>query len=229
MTDKAISELSQAFARVVQERRSVRGFLPDPVPRSILEQVFTLAQRAPSNCNTQPWLSVVVSGRACERMREALQDAVNRGAFAMDFPYEGKYHGVFKERQYDAARQLYDAQGIAREDKAARGASFLRNYAFFGAPHAVFLFLPEWAGVREAADLGMYAQTLMLAMTAHGIASCPQTSLSFNAELVREQLEVEADWKLLFAISFGYEDCNEASNRCRVGRATLGEAVHFRD
>ena len=39
----------------VRSRRSVRGYLPDPVPAALLQQIFELAQWAPSNCNVQPW------------------------------------------------------------------------------------------------------------------------------------------------------------------------------
>ncbi len=170
-------------------RRSVRAFRPDPVPQPLLEHVFALANRAPSNCNTQPWLTAVASGAACERLRRRFQADFASGQVSMDFPYAGKYAGVYKERQYDAAEKLYGAMGIAREDKAARGAAFMRNFTFFDAPHVAFLFIPDWAGVREAADAGMYAQTLMLALSAHGLgelsADRAQLSLRRGARGVR--------------------------------------------
>ena len=131
------------------------------------------------------------------------------------------------ERQHDAAAQLHSAMGIAREDKVARARSFLRNFGFFGAPHAAFVFLPEPFGLREAADCGLYAQTLMLAMTAHGVASCPQTSLSFHPAIVRQALGVPAAHKLLLGLSFGYEDPADEANRCRVARAALDQTVRF--
>jgi nitroreductase len=105
----------------------------------------------------------------------------------------------------------------------------MRNFGFFDAPHVVFLFLPEWGGLREAADLGMYAQTLMLALAAHGLASCPQTALSFAADAVRDELSVEPQWKLVFGISLGYEDTGDPANACRVPRAALKESARFVD
>jgi hypothetical protein len=215
------------FDAAVAARRSVRAFLSTPVPRELLEHVFGVAGLAPSNCNTQPWLSAVASGAACDRLRAVFAADFASGKVSMDYPYAGRYDGVYKERQYDAAARLYGAMGIAREDKAARGAAFMRNFAFFDAPHAAFLFLPEWGGVREAADLGMYAQTLMLALSAHGLASCPQTALSFCADAVRAELGVELHWKLMFGISFGYEDTADPSNACRVPRAALADTTRF--
>ena len=218
-----------AFEQIVSERRSVRGFTDQVVPRDQLEKIFTLAGRAPSNCNTQPWQVYVASGEAIERLRQRLPAAVSAGEFSMDFEYSGKYEGAYKERQYDAAAQLYSAMGIARADRAARNAAFDNNFDFFGAPHAAFLFLPGQFGMREAADLGMYTQTLMLALTAFGLGSCPQTALSFNADIVREELQVDAGNKLMFGLSFGYEDTANIANNCRVARAPLAQTTHFID
>ncbi|WP_221891594.1 nitroreductase family protein [Microbispora sp. KK1-11] len=72
----------------------------------------------------------------------------------------------------------------------------------------------------------MYAQTLLLAMAAHGVASCPQALLSFYADTVRETLGVTGG-KLLFGISFGYADPAAAINAVTVGREPLGETTRF--
>lgn len=224
MTDVALSE---SIETLLNNRRSVRGFLPTPVPQEQLRKIFALANRAPSNCNTQPWVTHVVSGEKLEILRNLLPQNTMMGKMTPDFPYSGKYDGVYKERQYDAAAQMYSALDIPREEKHKRMEVFLRNYRFFGAPHAAFLFLPEPFGLREAADVGMYAQSLMLALTAHGLASCPQTALGFHAEAVREVLGVESNDKLLFGLSFGYEDTQDPINNARVGRASLEETTVF--
>lgn len=214
--------------QAIRERRSVRAFLPREVPEPLLREVFGLAQCAPSNCNTQPWIVHVVSGAAGQRLRQTLvQAAIDPAQHQPDFAFDGRYPGVYKTRQHDSAMRLYEAMGIAREDRAARGQAMLRNFAMFDAPHAAFIFLPEPFGLREATDCGMYAQTLMLALTAHGLASCAQGALSFHPQHVRKALGVPAEHKLLFGLSFGYEDTAAAANQCRVPRAGLEEAVRF--
>jgi nitroreductase len=222
MTDQAA-----IFDKIVSARRSLRGFLPQPVDAATLDKVFSVAQRAPSNCNTQPWVVHVVSGDKLDKMRAEMPERFMSGNFTMDFPYDGVYEGVYKERQHGAAQALYDAVGIAREEKEKRHVQFMRNFTFFDAPHAAFLFLPEPFGLREAADLGMYAQTLMLALTAHGLGSCPQTALSFQADYVRTELGIAANNKLLFGLSFGYPDAEVPANNCVTDRATLSDTVTF--
>lgn len=222
MTDRAA-----IFDTIVNDRRSLRAFKPEPVDEATLEAVFSVSRRAPSNCNTQPWITHVVSGEKLETLRGALPDKFMSGEITMDFPYDGVYEGIYKERQYAAAQSLYDAVNIAREDKAKRHEQFMRNFTFFDAPHVAFFFLPEPFGLREACDLGMYAQTVMLAMTAHGLGSCPQTALSFQAEFIREQLGVEASNKLVFGLSFGVPDMEDPSNSCVTHRGPLSETVAF--
>ena len=162
-----------------------------------------------------------------EELREELPKRFMGGEISLDFPYDGVYEGVYRERQYGSAQALYDSVGIAREDKAARHTQFMRNFTCFDAPHVAFLFLPEPFGLREAADLGMYAQTLMLAMTAHGLGSCPQTALSFEADCIRATLGIDASNKLLFGISFGYPDPDAPVNNCATDRAAVVDAVCF--
>ncbi|MFD0491147.1 nitroreductase family protein [Saccharopolyspora spinosporotrichia] len=121
---------------------------------------------------------------------------------------------------------MYAALGIGRDDHEARAAYDAESLRFYGAPHVAFLFLPPNAEARMAADLGMYGQTLLLALAAHGIASCPQGLLSFYADTVREALGVR-DRKLLFGVSFGYADPSAPVNDITVPRAELAETTRF--
>ena len=219
--------IKAAFDNIMHGRRSVRGFLNTPIAPTLLQEIFTTANKTPSNCNTQPWISHVVSGEKLEVLRKRMPENVMQGKMTIDHPYESKYPGVYQERQFEAANTLYSAIGIERQDKAKRMEVFLRNYQFFGAPYAVFIFLDESFGLREAADLGMYMQSLLLSMSANGVASVPQTSVSFQADLVREVLGVESHLKLLFGISFGYEDKSAAINDAVTGRAALSENTFF--
>lgn len=218
---------AESFESITNARRSVRAYQSRPVPEELLKKIFHLAQQTPSNCNTQPWITHVVSGEKLDQLRELLPLNTMQGKLSFDYPYNGSYQGEYKKRQHDAAQQLYGAVGLTREDKAGRQKVFMENYRFFGAPHVAFLFLPDMFGLREAMDCGMYAQTLMLTLTAFGLASCPQTSLGFHADAVKEVLEIDNSHKLLFGISFGYEDESAEVNKARVGRAPLEETTFF--
>lgn len=230
MSDAGSGSVDRAaqFEAIVRGRRSVRAFLDQPVPQPLIEHIFTLAQQAPSNCNTQPWQTWVVSGDKRDRLAARIGAHAARSEMSLDIPYLSQhYNESFKARMYDAAARLFGAMGIERGDKPARQRAFARNFDFFGAPHVALLFLPAWANEREAGDVGMYAQTLMLALTANGLASCPQTALGMFSQPIREELGIGDELKLFFGISFGFEDTQQPVNDCRVPRAELAATTHF--
>lgn len=213
---------------LMNARRSMREILPETVPQNELNEVFEVASIAPSNCNSQPWKVVVVSGERAKQLKEDLVKTIGQGDMQMDVPFDVRdYPEEETKRMQTAGALMHKAAGISREDTESRQNFMLKNLRFFGAPHAAFFFLPVWAGIRGAADLGMYAQNVMLAMRAKGIGSCPQTILSFNADVVREHVGVSSDFQLLFGLSFGYFDASRPLNQVRTERAPLASYVDY--
>lgn len=213
------------LARILSARRSCRAFRPEPLDAAQLEELITPALRAPSNCNTQPWFLHIASGEAIERLRKRLPDDFAAGRVSLDFPYDGKYEGAFKERQYASAQALYSAMGIEREDKPARNEAFMRNFTFFDAPHVAFFYLPEGFSEREACDMGLFAQSVMLLLEAAGVQSCPQTALGFLADSIREELNIGAEQRLMFGLSFGFPVVEAPANSCQTERMAFAQAV----
>ncbi|RMH21564.1 MAG: nitroreductase family protein [Acidobacteria bacterium] len=52
---------ADAFYALMNARRSVRHFAPDPVPRRLIERAIETASTAPSGAHRQPWRFVAVS------------------------------------------------------------------------------------------------------------------------------------------------------------------------
>jgi nitroreductase len=223
-----MSAAQPGIEEVIALRRSVRGYLPQEVPESTIQEIFELAQAAPSNCNIQPWIAHVLSGDSLRTLGREMVAASEAGIPPdPDFTSDRKFSGVYRERQIDAAVQLYGAMGIERHDRPRRDWAYRRNLDFFGAPHAVLVFMHGEFEEREAVDLGIYAQTLMLTLTARGIASCAQGALSLYPTIIRRHLGLDPSNRLIFGISFGYEDKSVSANNARVGRAPLGQSVIF--
>ncbi|HBL86551.1 MAG TPA: oxidoreductase [Alcanivorax sp.] len=225
-----MSAETQSLADALRSRRSVRGFLDKPVPEETLKAIFELAQLAPSNCNIQPWKVFVASGEVRDELRRRMVEKVTAGVpMEPDFePNAGKFSGVYRQRQVDCAVELYNNMGIARDDKPGRMRAQLRNFELFDAPHVVFIGMEREFGPTVALDVGMYIQSLMLAMTAYGVGSCAQGSMRYFPNDLREIFGEPASTAILVGISFGYEDPDVAANRTRVGRAPLADSVAFK-
>jgi len=210
----------------ITHRRSVRGFKPDPIAPELLDEIFTLAQHAPSNCNVQPWRVLLASGKRCDEIRQLLNNAFMSGkAMHPDFSGLPKFEGEMRTRQVECAQALYGAMGIEREDRVGRMKATARNYAFFDAPHIAFITMDRSFSPAIAVDVGMYAQTLMLVFEAYGIASCAQASVSYYPNIVREFFDEPDNTGILFGISFGYENPDVDANNARTTRAPISEVV----
>jgi nitroreductase len=220
-----------SFAETVRRRHSVRAFLSDPVPGAVIRDVLEDAQRAPSNCNTQPWIVHIVSGAKRDRLSAALVAAVGAGKYSKDFSFDvADYSGRCRERQMEQGKAYHEALSVERDDTAERQRAGMANYTFFNAPHVALLFMPEIGdNVRAAADVGMYAQTLLLALVARGLGGVPQTSLGMFADTIRDVLGLPAELKFLFGISFGYPDKAAKANQLAMRRDPIAANVTFHD
>jgi nitroreductase len=218
-----------SFIDVVRMRHSCRGFLPQPVPDAVIEEVLKDAQCAPSNCNTQPWATHIVSGAKASELSQALLKAAGEARYSPDFPFDqGAFSGRYAERIAEQGKAYYGALCVARDDEQSRNAAVALNYRFFDAPHVALLFMPT-AGdnVRVAGDIGMYGQNLLLSLVARGLGGVPQTSLGFFAATIREVLDVPTDMKLLFGISFGYPDPKAPGNSFAIDHDPIARNVSF--
>ena len=75
----------------IKQRKSIRAFKSDPVPKDILENIIEQALRAPSWANTQPWEFLIVSGKPLKEIQEGfvtrgVQDWTNEVARPYEFP-----------------------------------------------------------------------------------------------------------------------------------------------
>lgn len=210
-------------------RHSARSFLSTPVPDAVVRSVLEDAQRAPSNCNTQPWQVHIASGASRVALSKAILAADEAGRLTPDFSFStADFYGVYSERLKAQGAAYYQAIGVPREALDERRTASLRNLKFFDAPHVALLFMPAIGdSVRVASDIGMYAQTFLLSLTAHGLGGIPQTMLGCYADTIREQLGIDPSLKMLFGISFGYPDKAAPANRYRIDKAPIEESVTF--
>ncbi len=214
----------------IRTRRSVRGFTSRRVTTETMQYVFGLAQLAPSNCNIQPWRVFVASGTTRDRLRQAMMEQVRLGTPPNpDFIYPDRFEEPFRKHQIACAVTLFNEMGISREDKTRRNRAHLRNFELFDAPHVAFIGMNKQFKEPVALDLGIYLQTLMLAMTSVGIACCPQGSMRSYPDIVRSEFGFPDEIGILVGLSFGYEDPSVAANRTRIDRSPLSENVVFKE
>ncbi|NNM77532.1 nitroreductase [Sphingomonas sp. ID1715] len=217
-------------SEAVAARRSVRGFLDRPVDGALIRKLVELAARAPSGGNLQPWHIDVVGGDVLEGFKRDVAAKLMAGhkeEAAYDI-YPLELDDPYRARRFAIGEAMYGHIGIPREDKAARRMWFARNFAFFGAPVALFCTVDRNMGPPQWSDLGMYLQTLMLLLVEHGLASCPQECWAIYPQTVTAFLGTPAHRMLFCGMAIGYEDTTEPANALRSERAPFAEWAEFR-
>lgn len=179
----------------------------------------------------QPWQVTVVTGAPWQ----AVKDAVSARIAMERAGYQPEY-GIYPEplpepwaaRRFEVGEALYNAQGIARGDKAGRFERFLDNYRGFGAPVMLFLHCSRVMGPPQWADMGMWLQSVMLLLVEKGLASCPQECWAMYGQCVRETLELGQDQILFAGLAIGHPDEDAPVNQWPVPRAAIDEVVDWR-
>ena len=225
------SHQTSCLAELLEDRYSCRAFLPDPVPRALIDEALRLAQRTPSSCNSQPWQAIITEGDATHRFREALYEyAASHDALAdpdTDIAFPESYDGMYKARQRECGLALYQSVGIARGDREASRRQALRNFRLFDAPHVMILTNDRNLGVYGAIDCGAYAAMFTLAATSLGYAAISQAAIAACTNFVRQYFALSEDRQIICGISFGFPDVAHPVNSFRTTRASIEEAVTY--
>ena len=207
------------IVEAIRARKSVRGFKPDPVPREVLRDVLEVARRAPSAMNTQPWEVDVVAGDVLDSIRRGNIEMLESGVMPhADVSMQG-FEGVYRQRQVDLAKQIFQLMGIAREDKEKRAEWMKRGFRFFDAPAAFIISVdrsmkPWW----ELFDLGAFAQSICLAALSHGLGTCIEDQGVMYPDVIRQHTGMPDSKRIVICIPVGYPDPDFPANRVESNR-----------
>ena len=211
-------------------RRSVRAFLPTPVPRGEVEQLLTLAARSPSGSNIQPWKVHVFSGALRQRITDAILQAID--AKVRDHQREWNYYPQQWREPYLGRRRkigwdMYSLLGIPKGDFERTERQRRRNYEFFGAPVGMMFTLPEDLEIGSWLDLGIFIGSLAIAARGHGLDTCPQAAFADFHEVIRPILGIPANEIIICGMALGHADHADVINGLQTQRAALSEYASF--
>ena len=203
----------------IKTRMSIRKFRPEPVPADILTKIIDTAKWSPSYKNSQPWEAVIVSGKKKEELTELLIALLEKNAPpSPDIPEPVSWPPVINERISALIKKRSELTGKDLNAPEVKKKAKIANFRFYGAPHGIFLFqdasLPEWS----LFDIGLFAQSLMLAAHACGLGTVPQAFLTDFARETKEFLGIPESKRLVLGISTGYPDLESEANRHRTDR-----------
>lgn len=223
-----------AVDAAITSRRSVRAFLPTPVPRAVIEQMLAVAARAPSGTNTQPWQVHVLTGAALQALSRditaAHDDPVQRATHSEEYAYYPTvWQSPYIERRRKVGWDLYTLLGIGRADKARMHAQHGRNYVFFDAPVGLIFTIDRVMQQGSWLDYGMFLQNLMIAARARGLDTCPQAAFTAFHRIIERHLGLGAQQMVVCGMSLGHADPAAVENSLVTEREPVAGFTRFHE
>lgn len=234
------------FSKTLYSRRSIRAFSHKPVSQDVIESILTDAIESPSSSNTQPYKVAVATGDTCKHLGQALLakykkiNVIQRQPLPLKLlnvmtsrsmpdgdykPILGKYPGIFQDRRMHTGRGLYEVLGIKRGDKKARDEAMARNFVFFDAPVAIFVFIHPGMKFTALVDAGIMMQSLMLSATDKGLGTCPQGALGMWRSPLEQHFDIPDGYKLVCGLALGYPKQDDKVNDYRPQKIALSDLL----
>jgi nitroreductase len=213
-------------------RRSIRAFLPTPVPRAEIEAILEAASRAPSGTNTQPWKVYVVTGESLVHLSRSLVAAYNDPQRDALYREEYRYYpqrwvSPYIDRRRKVGWDLYGLLGIEKGNKARMHEQHAQNYRFFGAPVGLFFTIDRGLERGSWLDYGMFVQAIMTAARGRGLDTCPQAAFTQFHQVIGEHLGLQDNEQLVCGMSLGYADEHALVNTLRTEREPVERFARF--
>tara|TARA_R110002124_G_scaffold5572_3_gene35549 strand:- start:165 stop:833 length:669 start_codon:yes stop_codon:yes gene_type:complete len=217
------------FDELLSARKSVRVFKPDPVPLELVTELLTLASRAPSGTNIQPWKVHVVAGEVRARLEAEVlaHRETNPEDAAAEFPRMSKRKEPYTTRMRTLGKEMYSLLEIPKGDQAANWAQWGRNYKFFDAPVGLIFTIDKDLDAMSFLDIGMFMQTFMLAAKTRGLDTCAQGAWNNFWSVTRRVLDVSDEEYIIVGMSLGYADDTAAVNTLVAEREPVASFATF--
>jgi nitroreductase len=212
----------------INQRRSIRAFKSDPVPKEVLEEIMELALRAPSYDNTQPWEFAIASGTKLKEIRQAFAEKASAEEPNPDIPLVAEFPQPYDTRRRVLGRKIFELKGIRREDKEKRMWWLLQGLRSFEAPCVIYIYIDRSfyleggkPNIWPVFDCGSVAENIMLLATRYGLGTVAQIQAVLYPDVLRKVLGIPDSKIIVLGIAVGYPDWDDPVSELRSEREPL--------
>lgn len=220
---------AEAVAAAITSRRSIRAFLPTPVPQATVERILDIAARAPSGTNMQPWRGYALAGEPLRRLSAALVAEAMAGT-----KVEGEYKYYpdaffepYLSRRRKVGWDLYGLLGIAKGEAEKMKRQHARNFDFFGAPVGIVFTIDRRLEIGSWLDYGIFLGNVMTAARGFGLDTCPQAAFAPHHRTIRDHLAIPAEEVVVCGMALGHADPAAPENTLVTERVPAAEFCRF--
>jgi len=217
----------------INQRKSIRSFTSKPVPLATLKEIMTLALRAPSWANSQPWEFAIATGPELAEIRRLYLEKINDPP-APDIPHIAYFPEPYNTRMHAAVDKSHTAKGIQRENKQQRHDFEVQQLTNFGSPCEIYVLIDRSfyllngnVNVWPVFDCGAITALVTVLAAGYGLGTIIQARANIYPNIIRNVLKLPESKLLLVGIAIGYPDWTDPGNQYRSDRAPEAELVHW--
>ncbi len=182
-------EQQTTFFEALLQRRSIRRYRPDSVPREMIERILTAATWAPSAHNRQPWrFAVIQDNSQRESLASAMGARLRQDLEADNAPQELIEKDTTRSYSRITSAPVLIALCLSMAD--------MDSYPDEKRSRAEYMMAVQ--------SVAMAGQNLLLAAHDAGLAGCWMCAPLFCPDVVSENLNLPADWQPQALLTLGY-------------------------
>ena len=211
--------------KVINERKSIRAFKTDPVPREKIEEIVSLTIHAPSAINLQPWEFIVVTGEEKERLGRRLIKAYREKQISCG---PGNVKPLPKTIAKRGAKTLelmnpfFQEMGIDSNQFINEG-----SCNFYGAPVAILICLDDSFPKARFVDIGLVLAYFILVAHEFGLATCPIGLIIAYEDEIKDLLNIPENKNVVIGVALGYPNRDIPINHFKSPRDDLEKFVRW--
>ena len=209
----------------IRERKSIRAFKPDLIPKEKIEAVLDLAIHAPSAINLQPWEYTVVVGEERERLSRRLMKAYREKKISCGPGTVKPLPKSFAKRgamTLESMIPFFKEMGVTSDQFVNEG-----SCNFYGAPVAIIICLDDSFSKARFVDIGVALGYFVLAAHEFGLATCPVGLITAYEDEIKDVLGIPENKIVVIGIALGYPDQESPINRFKSYREELENFVRW--
>jgi len=211
--------------KAMNERKSIRAFKPDPIPRERVEEILRSSIQAPSAINLQPWEFVVVTGEEKDRLSRTLIKAYREkqiGCSPGNVKPLPKTYGKRGAKNLDLMNPFFEEMKVKSDQFTNEG-----SCNFYGAPVAILLCLDDSFPNARMVDIGIALGYLVLTAHEFGLGTCPIGLITAYEDEIKDLLNIPENKNVVIGVALGYPDWDIPINRFKSPRDHLEKFVRW--
>ncbi len=211
--------------KVIKERKTIRAFKPDPIPKEKIEEILKLAIHAPSAINLQPWEFIIVTGEEKERLGRRLIKAYKEKQISCspgNVKPLPKTYGKRGAKTLELMKPFFEEMGVNSDKFINEG-----SCNFYGDPVAVFICLDDSFPMARMVDIGLALGYLVLTAHEFGLATCPIGLIIAYEDEIKDLLNIPENKNVVIGVALGYADWNIPINRFKSQRDNFEKFIRW--